>query len=248
MNDNSKPSRRTLIIASAGIAAAGVGALAIARSGFGRVDNSAFKPVSYSFEDSNACLLTAAVVEGPYYVDEALMRSDVREDRVGLATVLKLKIVDANECAPMAGALVDLWHCDAGGNYSAAGDERTAAGHLKPATAARFLRGRQIADADGFVSFTTIYPGWYAGRTPHIHLKVRVGEREVATTQMFFSEALSNEIYATAPYATRGLPETTNAGDGVLHAANGANGAWPKMTRKGDTLAGTLTVGVARPA
>ncbi len=252
MNDGSKapgvgkPSRRTLIIAGAGVVAAGAGALGVVRGGFGAVDNAGLKPVSYSFEDSNLCLVTAAVEEGPFYVEEALLRSDIREDRAGAVTTLKLKIVDANGCVPLPGAAVDVWHCDAAGNYSAAGNDRTDAGHLKPATTARFLRGRQIADGDGFVTFTTIYPGWYPGRAPHIHLKVLVGAREAATTQLFFAKALSNEVYATVPYAARDLPETTNDNDGVLRASNGASGAWPKVSRAGDRLTGTLTIGVAR--
>lgn len=256
MNDKTtKPSRRALIIGGGVIVAAGAGAYAVSSGvipGVGAVDNSAFKPASYSFEDSALCRLTASVEEGPFYVEEALVRRDIREDRKGIETMLRLKIVDGTTCAPLAGAAIDVWHCDAEGNYSATPasgfGERTAGDHLKPATAARFLRGRQIADANGFVEFVTIYPGWYPGRTPHIHLKVLVGQREAATTQLFFPKDLSAEIHRSELYAARGPADTTNDNDDALHRAKGADGAWPKMARTGDSLAGTLTIGVTRAA
>ena len=246
------PSRRSLIIGGGVAVAAAAGAYAVSRQ-MGGVDNSAFKPVSYSFEDSDICRLTAAVEEGPFYVDEALIRRDIRDARPGTQTLLRLKIVDDTTCVPISGATVDIWHCDAEGTYSAAPAmdkaERTASGHLKPVGDARFLRGRQVADGNGFVEFVTIYPGWYSGRTPHVHLKVYVSEREAATTQMFFPKALSKEIYAATPaYAKHGQPDTTNDNDGVLHRAQGADGTWPKMTRVGDGLTGTLTIGIARVA
>lgn len=255
MSDASNPSRRTLIIAGGAVVAAGAGAYAISRGaipGLGSADNSAFEPVSYSFEDSQLCRLTASMTEGPYYVEEALIRSDIREDRAGKQTTLRLKVVEGTTCAALPGAAVDIWHCDGEGNYSAApamgSEARTAQGHLQPASAARFLRGRQIADANGFVEFVTIYPGWYPGRTPHIHLKVLIGTREAATTQLFFPKELSNEVYAGGIYSKRGLPSTTNDNDHVLSRAKGADGAWPKVTRAGDGLMGTLTIGVTRAA
>lgn len=241
-------SRRTLIIAGGAVAAAGAGLYALLRGG--RVDNTGFKPVSYSFEDTGQCVLSATMTEGPYYVDEALIRRDIRDERPGVAFRLRLKVVDAKTCEPMPGAAVDIWHCDADGNYSAAPplgrEERTTDGHLKPINADRFLRGRQIADVDGMVEFVTIYPGWYTGRTPHIHLKVHVGEREVATGQMFFAKELSAEVYALPPYAAKGPADTTNDSDHVLYTARGGDGSWPKVVRDGERLLGSLTVGVAR--
>lgn len=241
------PSRRTLLIGG-GIVAAGAGAFVASRGGLFGIDNSALSPVSYSFEDTPQCLLTAFVEEGPYYVEEALIRSDVREDRQGLATQLHLKVVDGATCEALPGATVDIWHCDAEGNYSAAPSfermQRTSDGHLQPEGAARFLRGRQIAGNEGIVSFTTIYPGWYPGRTPHIHLKVYLDKTVATTTQLFFPKELSNEIYASGLYAKRGQPETTNSNDGVLANSQGANGGWPKMAKTADGLSGSLTIGV----
>jgi protocatechuate 3,4-dioxygenase beta subunit len=213
------------------------------------VDNTIFAPISYSFADSGRCVLTAQAVEGPYYVDEALVRSDIREDRQGLATTLRLKIVDGATCDPLQGAAIDVWHCDANGNYSAAPQSmrdahRDAHGHLQPASNARFLRGRQISGTDGIVEFTTIYPGWYQGRTPHIHLKAFVREREVATTQLFFSDTLSRAVYQTAPYASHGQPDVTNRSDMILNQARGADGSWPKIDRAQDAITATLTIGI----
>lgn len=243
-------SRRSLLLGGGAMVAAGAGAYALVRGGLGAVDNSGFNPVSYSFDETGQCILTATMTEGPYYVDEALVRRDIRDGRPGTALRLRLKIVDAKTCEAMPGASVDIWHCDAAGNYSAAPalgrEERTDDGHLKPINSDRFLRGRQLANVDGIVEFLTIYPGWYTGRTPHIHMKVRVGEREVATSQMFFPTALSAEVYAASPYAAKGAADTTNDNDHVLYSARGGDGAWPKMVRDGEGLIGTLTVGVAR--
>lgn len=248
-SDESLLSRRSLLLGGGAIVAAGVGAYALVR-GLLWAGGPRPKPVSYSFEETGQCLLSATMTEGPYYVDEALVRRDIRDGRPGVEFLLRLKVVDAKTCEATSGAIVDIWHCDADGNYSAApalgSEERTAAGHLKPISGERFLRGRQIANADGIVEFVTIYPGWYRGRTPHIHFKVFVGEREVATSQLFFANELSTEVYAAPPYAARGAADTTNDDDGVLRGADRADGVWPKVVRDEARLVGTLTVGVAR--
>ncbi|MBL8783030.1 MAG: intradiol ring-cleavage dioxygenase [Alphaproteobacteria bacterium] len=251
MNDSSigRFSRRNLLLGGGAIVAAGVGAYALVR-GLMSSTRSAIKPVSFSFDETGQCVLSATMTEGPYYVDEALVRRDVRDGRAGQEFLVRLKITDAKSCEATPGAVVDIWHCDADGNYSAApplgSEERTPAGHLKPNSGDRFLRGRQIANVDGIVEFVTIYPGWYRGRTPHIHFKIHVGEREVATSQLFFAKELSAEVYATPPYAARGLADTTNDDDGVLRSVGVADGVWPKVVRDGERLVGTLTVGVAR--
>jgi protocatechuate 3,4-dioxygenase beta subunit len=232
------PSRRAVVAVVGGVAAAGAGAYALWRGALTGFGNAApRKAVSYSFEDSNQCVLTATMTEGPFYVDEALVRRDIRDGREGAELALRLKVVDAATCAVLPGAAVDLWHCDAQGNYSA-----TSSANANE----RFLRGRQVAGADGIVEFVTIYPGWYSGRTPHIHMKVLLGAREVATSQLFFPDELSAKVYAKPPYAGRGPANTTNGEDGVLRWARGADGAWPKMTETRTGLTGTLTVGVAR--
>jgi protocatechuate 3,4-dioxygenase beta subunit len=242
-------SRRNLLLGGGAIVAAGAGAYALVR-GLLWVAAPQPKPVSYSFDETGQCVLSATMTEGPYYVDEALVRRDVRDGRPGTEFLLRLKIADAKTCEGTPGAIVDIWHCDADGTYSAAAplgrEDRTPAGHLKPINGKRFLRGRQIADVDGIVEFVTIYPGWYNGRTPHIHFKVHVGEREVATSQLFFANELSAEVYSKAPYAAHGMADTINDSDGVLRNADRADGVWPKVVRDGERLVGTLTVGVVR--
>lgn len=242
-------SRRSLLLGGGAIVAAGAGSYALVR-GLMSVDSSGSKPVSYSFDETGQCVLSATMTAGPFYIDEALVRRDIRDGRPGAAFLLRLKIVDSKTCEAMPGAAVDVWHCDAEGNYSAAPalgrQERTPEGHLRPINGDRFLRGRQIANVDGIVEFVTIYPGWYSGRTPHIHFTVQVGEREVATSQLFFANELSAEVFAGPPYAARGMADTTNNSDGVLRSVGRADGVWPRMVRDGERLVGTLTVGVAR--
>lgn len=228
-NSESALSRRALLMAGGAVVAFGAVSFAWLRLG---ANGAGAAPVSFSFDDSDRCVLTATMTEGPYYVEDALLRRDVREGRPGTELLLRLKVVDAKTCAALPGAAVDLWHCDAKGDYSFA--------------PARFLRGRQIAGADGVVEFVTIYPGWYQGRTPHIHMKVFANEREAATSQIFFTKELSAEVYATPPYAAKGQADTTNDNDGVLRWARSSDGAWPKMARDGARLVGTLTVGVNR--
>jgi protocatechuate 3,4-dioxygenase beta subunit len=110
---------------------------------------------------------------------------------------------------PLAGAIVDLWHCDAAGTYS---DVAGAAGR-------KFLRGYQITDANGVAVFTTIYPGWYPGRTVHLHFKVRNATANPAyefTSQLYFDDAFTDQIYTQQPYAGRGARTTRNANDGIF--------------------------------
>src|SRR5687768_7221316 len=122
-----------------------------------------------------ACIVTPKQTEGPYFVDERLNRSNIRLDpsdgsvSAGVPLTLELHISSINSagCAPVVGAIVDIWHCDAAGIYSDATDPSF------NTVGKKFLRGYQVTDAKGSVQFTTIYPGWYRGRTVHIHFKVR---------------------------------------------------------------------------
>jgi protocatechuate 3,4-dioxygenase beta subunit len=157
------------------------------------------------------CVLTPSQAEGPYFVDTGLMRSDIREGKPGAPLEVELRVLRADGCSPLAGAFVEAWHADAAGNYSGFGEEASGT----HAGAQRFLRGFQQTDADGRVRFQTIYPGWYPGRAPHVHLMVRAGEGSLLTTQLYFPEAVNETVYATAPYAARRSRRTTNAEDGA---------------------------------
>ncbi len=137
------------------------------------------------------CIVRPAMTEGPYFVDEKLNRSDIRAGSAGIPLELTFLVsqISANACTPLAGALVDIWHCDAQGVYSdVAGNTDT------------FLRGYQETDATGAAKFLTIYPGWYPGRTPHIHFKIRTADGYDFTSQLFFDDAISDTVFNLEPY------------------------------------------------
>ena len=167
---------------------------------------------------AGVCMLTPEMTEGPYYFDPALERADITEGRKGIDLMVRLQVVD-QDCRPIEGARVDLWHCDAKGHYSGypgQGDKRDV-----DTSGEKFLRGWQSTEKDGIVAFKTIYPGWYRGRTTHIHFKAVPKDGEVLTGQMFFPDDLSEHIYMTVPpYNERqGVRDTMNVDDGILRQA-----------------------------
>ena len=175
-----------------------------------------------------ACVVTPQETEGPYFVDEQLFRADIRADpTTGLVkdgTPLRLglrvsQVGGDNACTALAGAVVDIWHCDALGVYSDARDPSFNTQGQK------FLRGAQITDDSGAVEFLTIYPGWYQGRAVHIHFKVRTNPGSANgyefTSQLYFDEALTDVVHAQAPYAARGQGRLRNAGDGIYRSGGG---------------------------
>ena len=178
------------------------------------------------------CVLTPEQTEGPYYVDNDLIRSDITEGREGVPLDMRLTVRDATSCEPVEGATVEVWHCDALGEYSgvngASGD---------------FLRGGQRTDARGLARFRTIYPGWYQGRTTHIHVKVHVGGQEVHTGQLYFDDSTTASVNRnSSPYDTRGEPDTTNAADAIY--GQGGEESTLALRRSGRSYVGTLSLGV----
>lgn len=189
----------------------------------------------------NVCALMPEVTEGPYYLDEDLVRADIREDRPGIPLVMRLQVVTA-DCQPIEGARVDLWHCDAQGNYSGyAGQGSDTTQDTKGQT---FLRGTQVSDASGIVAFQTIYPGWYASRTVHIHFKVWLDKTQVLTGQIFFPDALSQYIFDNAPdYGGRAKRrDTINIHDHI--AAEAGAGAYAAVREQPQGYEAALVVGV----
>ena len=175
-------------------------------------------------EPALACVGSPAQTEGPYFVDERLNRADIRSDpadgsmREGLPLTLTLTVaaVSGSQCAPLAGAMVDIWHCDLAGAYSDARDPGF------NTVGKKFLRGYDVTVAAGTVRFTTIYPGWYDGRTFDIHFKVRsaaAAKRNFEfTSQLYFDDALTDRVYARDPYARRARRTVRNGGDGIFRA------------------------------
>lgn len=193
-----------------------------------------------------ACVLTPQLQEGPYYFDPKLQRSDIRDGHRGAPLRLLLQVVDAAGCGPLSGVRVDVWHCDAVGFYSGyegQGDDEAAS-----TVGQTFLRGVQVTDGNGLVTFDTIYPGWYHGRTTHIHFKVGVGEGKVATSQLFFPDALSEFIYENvSPYAERNAArDTINATDFDVRNGGEGHATFCSVKEEADRYLATLVVGIDR--
>ena len=177
------------------------------------------------------CVLTPEQSEGPYYLDNGLIRRDIAEDREGVPLELRLKVQQADSCEPIEGATVELWHCDAEGVYSGVdGDSGT------------FCRGGQPTNADGEATFATVFPGWYQGRAVHIHAKVHVEGDEVHTGQLYFDESDTSAVYAREPYGARGEADTPNSADGLY--SQGGEQSPLKLSRKGEGYLGRTTLGV----
>jgi protocatechuate 3,4-dioxygenase beta subunit len=168
-----------------------------------------------------ACVVSPELTEGPYFVDGALERSDIRSDpatgtvKEGLPLAIRFMVsrLDGVACLPLAGALVDVWHCDALGVYSGVQDRSF------DTSGEQWLRGHQRTDAEGTASFQTIYPGWYSGRAVHIHFKIRTDPDEAVglefTSQLFFDDDTSRSVFTLAPYAEKGPQDMPNSEDGI---------------------------------
>ncbi|WP_214371153.1 intradiol ring-cleavage dioxygenase [Pseudonocardia sp. H11422] len=169
---------------------------------------------------TGTCTLTPEETEGPYHLDLDDVRRDIREDRPGALLRLALRVQDVTDCAPVPNALVEIWHCDAGGIYSGFEAASTGAGgqpgRNSGATDGTYLRGSQVTDADGIVDFLTIYPGWYRGRTVHIHFKVHVGSTTMPTSQLYFDEAVTDTVYAGAPHSGHPGRDTPDTDDRIF--------------------------------
>jgi protocatechuate 3,4-dioxygenase beta subunit len=183
-----------------------------------------------------ACAVSPNETIGPYPSLQDFTRSDIRENKQGLPLTLTISVVNTNAgCAPVSGAVVDIWQCDADGNYSQYGSERNLT----------YLRGLQTTDSNGRVTFVTIYPGWYQGRATHIHVEVTANGRSVKVTQIAFPEDVTAQVYRTGVYASSGQNPTTNSRDNVF--SDGVADEMVTLT-SGDTTngyTGTFQVGVA---
>jgi protocatechuate 3,4-dioxygenase beta subunit len=182
------------------------------------------------------CVLSPEMTEGPYYLEGDKVRHDLREGRPGVVLDLRTTVLDVSTCKPIRGAAVDIWHCDANGVYSGFAREGT--------EGEGWLRGIQRTNAKGVADFRTIYPGWYPGRTVHIHLSVYLGGNTIHTGQLFFPEAVTDAVYRRSPYRARPNRDPRNAADSIYR--NGGSRSMLTLRRNGSGYTGSITMGVQR--
>ena len=194
-------------------------------------------------DEGNSCKVTTELTEGPYYFDAGAIRRDIREDREGVRLRLVLRVREANGCTPISNAVVDVWHSDAQGLYSGfeAASRSAGGGDGSRSDDERYLRGAQVTNDDGVIEFETIYPGWYQGRTPHIHAKVHLDKRTLLTTQLFFDEQLVTGVYRDKRYSRDSKREVTNSSDSIFDESLVLT-----LRRQGAGWVGAMTVDVER--
>jgi protocatechuate 3,4-dioxygenase beta subunit len=193
-----------------------------------------------------SCIVSPEMTEGPYFVDEKLNRSDIRPDPstgevsegVPVRLAVNVSQVNGDTCTPVSGAQVDIWHCDAAGLYSDEQANNTAG--------KKYLRGYQVTDENGHVEFTTIYPGWYMGRAVHIHVKVRTDPASEQgyefTSQFFFDDTLSDDVFTNVAYSARGTRDTKNSNDNIY--SGGGDEMTLALTPEGGGYAATFNIGM----
>lgn len=173
----------------------------------------------------HSCVLAPMTVEGPYYIPGDLERMDISESKPGIPLKIAIGLVNAEDCAPVEGAIVHVWQCDADGEYSGFDSSIPLPGYplvrLQPVNDKTYLRGYQITDHEGMVRFTSIVPGWYAGRTMHIHLEVNVGNKVVHIGQLYFEEEFSKNIEQVEPYVRNINERKTNQQDEIYRYEGG---------------------------
>jgi protocatechuate 3,4-dioxygenase beta subunit len=164
------------------------------------------------------CSVTNSETAGPFPIKDpaSLIKTDITGDRSGVKLTVKINIKNKkNSCAALANTIVDVWHCDAKGEYSEYGGTGMQAANW---TSVHWLRGRQTTDANGLVTFTSIFPGWYSGRAPHIHVHIyNASGKSLLVTQIAFDKTICDTVYTTAKdYTSHGKQDTTNASDNVF--------------------------------
>ncbi len=201
-------------------------------------------------EAAAACALTPAAEEGPFYIDLERIRRNIVGGRSGVPLLLRVKVINSRTCKVIRGAAIDIWHADAIGRYSGESSDGT--------SGQTWLRGVQLTDSAGLAEFRSIYPGFYRGRTPHIHVKVHIGGsangselsggRVSHTGQLYFAESVSDQVYRLAPYTQDPNALTRHSADRI-YTGQGGSKSTVKLRRRGgslrsDGLLGTITLAV----
>ncbi|MER6085430.1 intradiol ring-cleavage dioxygenase [Streptomyces sp. NPDC001833] len=254
--DNTMKRRRVLIGGATMAAAGGLMAAGLASADTTTSETGSDASTTATGDaSSGVCSLTAEVTEGPYSLTGALVREDVREDKEGVEVQYTFTVVDeANDCAPLENALVEIWHCDALGEYSGFVGKN---GHTETDDGT-FLRGGQMTDSDGQVSLVSIWPGHYVSRAVHVHMRVHTdvtltddsytGGSIIHTGQLFFDADINTEVQASSPYSDNTTTET-QLDDDTIYDGGGASSGLLTLTALGDSVSdgytATLTVGVS---
>jgi protocatechuate 3,4-dioxygenase beta subunit len=171
---------------------------------------------------ASSCLLVASTTRGPCTTATDLAREDVSEGWSGLPVRLALRVVDTS-CAPLAGATVKIWHTNLEGSYSGQTPNNGVCLQEQAYSAANFMRGTQVTDANGIAYFDTCFPGWYMGRAIHIHFQIEVGNASTIVSQLFFPDSITEGIFASHPeYSSFGQPDTSNASDNIAGGLSSA--------------------------
>ncbi len=228
----------------------GTTAITLIESLFGQPTSSEPEPIEPPTHTAAipGCIVRPEQIEGPYFVNEKLNRSDIRSDpadgsvKVGvpLELVFQVSQVDGQTCKPLSGAVVHVWHCDAEGIYSDVKDPR-----FFNTVGKKFLRGYQVTDTNGMVKFTTIYPGWYPDRAVHIHFKIRTNSASHRghefTSQLYFDDKLTDQIYNHPPYKA-GEQRTLNHQDGIFQ--DGGEQLMLQLTPAAEGYVGKFAIGL----
>src|SRR3989475_1406991 len=192
--------RRGSLVRLGGLLATALGAAGL------KIDSSEGAGPAAVASGAVSCVLTPEQTEGPYYIPNEALRRNITEGRPGTPLLLRAFVVNASTCKPIKSAAVDIWHADAGGVYSGFGSG---------ASNRTFMRGIQRTNAKGLALFRTVYPGWYQGRTVHIHLKAHLVGNVVHTGQLYFPDTVTDAVYRNAPYESRPNCDVRNADDSI---------------------------------
>jgi protocatechuate 3,4-dioxygenase beta subunit len=227
---DSRLTRRGSLVRLGGLLATAVGAAGL------KIETSEGAGPAAVASGDVTCVLTPEQTEGPYYIANEALRRNITDGRPGTPLLLRAFVVNASTCKRIKGAAVDIWHADAGGVYS--GFDQGAANRT-------FMRGIQRTNAKGLALFRTVYPGWYQGRTVHIHVKVHLGGNVLHTGQLYFPDTVTDAVYRKAPYTSRPNRDVRNAADSIYR--NGGKRSQVSVTKNSaGVYVASIVMGVHR--
>ncbi|MDX6408167.1 MAG: hypothetical protein QOE13_1238 [Gaiellaceae bacterium] len=227
---DSRLTRRGSLVRFGGLVATAVGAAGL------RIETSEGAGPAAVASGAVSCVLAPEQTEGPYYIANEAVRRNITDGRPGAPMNLRAFVVNASTCKPIKGAAVDIWHADAGGVYSGFG---------QGAADRAFMRGVQRTDAKGLALFRTVYPGWYQGRTVHIHVKVHLGGNVLHTGQLYFPDTVTDAVYRKAPYTSRPNRDVRNTQDAIYRNGGKKSQVTVKKNTAGVYVA-SIVMGVHR--